>query len=97
MQNQKPRIDDIVRSILDDILGIGADRADALTDDSGLFGTIPELDSMAVANLLTEMEDRFDIMIDDDEVEAEIFETFGGLVRFAERKVKEKRAKETQD
>ncbi len=90
MSSKKPEIDDIVRSILDDILGIGPERAAALETDSGLFGTIPELDSMAVANLLTEMEDRFDIVIDDDEVEGEIFETFGGLVRFARRKVKEK-------
>lgn len=91
MTKQKPRIDDMVRTILDDILGIGSARANALEEESGLFGTIPELDSMAVANLLTEMEDRFDIVIDDDEVEAEIFETFGGLVRFATRKVKEKK------
>lgn len=91
MSQQKPRIDEIVRTILDDILGIGRARANDLEDDSGLFGTIPELDSMAVANLLTEMEDRFDIVIDDDEVEAEMFETFGGLTRFATRKVKEKK------
>lgn len=96
MPSEKPPVNTsveiIVRSILDDILGIGPERAAALEEDSGLFGTIPELDSMAVANLLTEMEDRFDIVIDDDEVEGEIFETFGGLSRFAARKVKEKKA-----
>ena len=90
--NETPPVDAVVRSILDDILGIGPERAAALEEDSGLFGTSPELDSMAVANLLTEMEDRFDIVIDDDEVEGEIFETFGGLTRFAARKVKEKKA-----
>lgn len=89
MTSKKPAVEDHVRSILDDILGIGPERAAALDHESGLFGTIPELDSMAVANLLTEMEDRLDIVIDDDEIEGEIFETFGGLVRFAKRKVKE--------
>lgn len=85
----KPPVEDVVRAILDDILGIGSERAAKLDNDSGLFGTIPELDSMAVANLLTELEDRFDIVIDDDEVDGEIFETFGGLVRFAAGKVGE--------
>ena len=44
---------------------------------------------MAVAGLLTELEDRLDIMIEDDEVDGELFETFGNLVAFAEMKVTE--------
>ena len=85
-------VDTQLRALLADILGLGEERAAALTADSGLFGELPEFDSMAVATVLTEMEDRFDIVIDDDEVEGEIFETFGGLTRFAARKVKEKKA-----
>ena len=41
---------------------------------------------MAVATLLTEMEDRFHIMIDDDEVDGELLETYGALLAFAEAK-----------
>jgi acyl carrier protein len=59
----------------------------AMDDDTELFGALPELDSMAVAGLLTEMEDRLDIMIDDDDVDGDLFATFGSLVAFARAKV----------
>lgn len=75
-----------VRSVLVDVLGLDAERVAAFDADTELFGAIPELDSMAVAGLLTELEDRLEIEIDDDDVDAEIFETFGNLVAFAEAK-----------
>ena len=56
------------------------------TEQSGLFGHLPELDSMAVAGLLTEMEDRLDIVIEDDEIDGDLLETFGSLLAFAEAK-----------
>ena len=68
---------DKVRSILSDILGLSAEQVAAMDDDTELFGALPELDSMAVAGLLTEMEDRLDIMIDDDDVDGDLFATFG--------------------
>jgi acyl carrier protein len=76
-----------VRDVLRDALGLSAERVAAFGPDSGLFGTLPELDSMAVAGLLTELEDRLGIIIDDDEIDAELLESFGGLVAFAKRKV----------
>ena len=51
-----------------------APRAAALTEDSGLFGELPEFDSMAVATVLTEMEDRLGIIIDDDEIDDDEFQ-----------------------
>lgn len=78
---------DKVRSILSDILGLSAEQVATMDDDTELFGALPELDSMAVAGLLTEMEDRFDIMIDDDDVDGDLFATFGSLVAFARAKV----------
>jgi acyl carrier protein len=72
-----------VRATLVDILGISAERAAAFEESTPLFGALPELDSMAVATLLTELEDRLGISIDDDEVDVEMFETFGALIRFA--------------
>lgn len=75
-----------VKSILKDILGLSQSQIDALNSDSELFGAIPELDSMAVAGLLTEMEESLDIVIDDDDVDAELFETLGSLTAFAEAK-----------
>lgn len=78
--------DPILRGVLRDVLGLDAARAAALGPDSGLFGALPELDSMAVASLLTEMEDRFDFVIGDDEVDGDLLETFGSLLAFARGK-----------
>lgn len=80
-------LSDKVRSILSDILGLSAEQVAAMDQDTELFGALPELDSMAVAGLLTEMEDRLDIMIDDDDVDGDLFATFGSLVAFARAKV----------
>ena len=59
----------------------------ALLRDAPLLGALPELDSMAVAGLLTEMEDRFAILIEDEDIDGDTFETFGSLVAFARAKV----------
>lgn len=78
---------EVVRSVLRDILSISDIRAAAFDDDTPLFGNLPELDSMAVAGLLTELEDRLGIVIDDDDVDGEILATFGALTDFATAKV----------
>jgi acyl carrier protein len=75
-----------LRRILADVLGLKPGQADAFTADTGLFGELPELDSMAVAGLLTELEDRLDITIDEDEIDGDIFATYGDLLAFAEAK-----------
>lgn len=80
-------VETTIRAILSDMLGLSEAQVAAMDADTELFGAIPELDSMAVAGLLTEMEDRLDIMIDDDDVDGELFETFGNLVTFAKSKV----------
>ena len=72
-----------LRAVLRDVLGLSEERAAAFTEATPLFGALPELDSMAVAGLLTELEDRLGILIDDDEVDGEMLETFGGLLVFA--------------
>lgn len=79
-------IEDTIRAILSDMLGLSSAQVAAMDDDTELFGALPELDSMAVAGLLTEMEDRLDIIIDDDDVDGELFATFGNLVAFAKAK-----------
>jgi acyl carrier protein len=78
--------DTMLRDILRDVLGLRPGQAESLTADSGLFGALPELDSMAVAGLLTEMEDRLHIVIEDDEVDGELLETYGSLLAFAKAK-----------
>lgn len=74
-----------VRSLLVDVLGLPADRVARFDDETELFGALPEFDSMAVATLLTEMEERLGILIEDDDVEAEDLMSFGRLVSLAER------------
>lgn len=78
----RPDTDRELRQILEDVLGLAPGLTDSFTQDSGLFGELPELDSMAVAGLLTEMEDRFGIVIDEDDVDGEIFATYGNLLDF---------------
>ncbi len=82
-----PNVDDIVRGVLQDILALSPERVAAFHADTPLFGALPELDSMAVAGVLTELEDRLKILIEDDEVDGEMLETFGALTGFARRKV----------
>ena len=75
-----------VRATLRDVLGLSAELAAAFRDDTPLFGALPELDSMAVAGMLTELEDRLGILIDDDDIDGETLESFGTLTAFARRK-----------
>ena len=74
-----------LRALLSDVLGIDAARVAAFEEETELFGALPEFDSMAVANLLTGLEERLAVLIEDDDVEAEDFATFGRLKAFAER------------
>ncbi|WBH16271.1 acyl carrier protein [Sphingomonas radiodurans] len=79
----KAQVDTTVRAVLRDVLGLSDARVAAFDETTPLFGALPELDSMAVAGVLTEIEDRLGIVIDDDEVDGEMLETFGALTRFA--------------
>lgn len=80
------QIDATLRAVLRDALGISAERVAAFDETTPLFGALPELDSMAVAGLLTELEDRLGILIEDDDIDGETLETFGALARFARDK-----------
>lgn len=79
-------VEHTVRAVLHDVLGISEERLALFNEATPLFGALPELDSMAVAGLLTELEDRLGIVIEDDDIDGETFETMGSLVRFASDK-----------
>ena len=83
----REEIDRSLKSILRDVLGLEEERVAGFTTETGLFGHLPELDSMAVAGLLTEVEDRLHILIEDDDVDGEMLETYGGLLDFVETKL----------
>lgn len=86
MDRTAATIDDTLRAILRDVLGLDPARAAAIDEDTPLFGAMPELDSMAVAGLLTEIEDRLHILIEDDEVDGAMLESFGSLAAFVRAK-----------
>jgi acyl carrier protein len=76
-----------VKAVIVDVLGL-EDRADELGAATPLLGSIPELDSMAVAELIVELERQFDIIVDDGDITAETFETLGSLAAFVDVKLR---------
>ncbi|WP_433794709.1 acyl carrier protein [Actinoplanes sp. CA-252034] len=77
-------IDD-VKAVLVSTLGI-QDRAATIDADTQLLGNLPELDSMAVLELIAAIEEKFGISVDDDEVTAEVFDTLGTLAALVDSK-----------
>jgi acyl carrier protein len=74
-----------VKTLLIDVLNLGP-AGQALTADSPLLGSLPELDSMAVVTLIGALDEHFGIAIDDDDISASTFATLGSLAGFvAER------------
>ena len=61
--------------------------SDRLHADTELLGALPEFDSMAVVGVLTALEERFDFLIEDDEISADIFVTLGTLTKFVAEKL----------
>jgi acyl carrier protein len=79
-------IETTLRAVLADVLGLAPARVAAFREETPLFGALPEFDSMAVAGLLTELEERLGILIEDHEVDADMMETFGASLDFARNK-----------
>jgi acyl carrier protein len=77
---------DDVKNVLNAVLQ-SPDVVNSLTMDSPLLGSIPEMDSMAVVSILTTLEEQYGFFVEDDEIDASVFETVGALVRFVEQKV----------
>ena len=70
-----------IQVVLRDVLQIG-ERASGLKASTPLLGSIPEFDSMAVVTVITMLEERYGIVVDDDEISADTFETLGTLLDF---------------
>ncbi|WP_179504473.1 MULTISPECIES: acyl carrier protein [unclassified Sphingomonas] len=75
-----------LRALLADVLGLTPARAAGFTVQTPLFGALPELDSMAVAGLFTALEDRFGFVLEEDEIDGDLLETYGALLAFVARK-----------
>jgi len=72
--------DDVIR-VVTDVLQIG-DRSDGFGPDTALLGELPEFDSMAVVSIITAFEDEYGLVVDDDDITAEVFATIGSLHNF---------------
>ena len=79
-------VDATLRAVLVDVLGLAPAQVAGFGGATPLFGALPEFDSMAVAGLLSELEERLGILIEDDEVEAEMLESYGRLLTFVRAK-----------
>ena len=79
-------VDATLRAVLVDVLGIADERVRGFNSATPLFGALPEFDSMAVAGLLTELEERLGIFIEDHEVDADMLESYGSLLTFVRAK-----------
>ncbi|WP_426207679.1 acyl carrier protein [Massilia sp. TWP1-3-3] len=77
---------DDVKQILIDILNLG-EQGHAMNAQTRLLGSLPELDSMAVVNVITALEELFGIAVQDDEISAETFDTLGSLAAFVAQKL----------
>lgn len=76
-----------VKAVVIETLGV-EDRADALDTATPLLGALPELDSLAVLELVVELEERFGIVVEDDDVTADVFATLGSLTEFVNSKLR---------
>ncbi|MEM1003211.1 MAG: phosphopantetheine-binding protein [Bacteroidota bacterium] len=81
---------------IDQVLDVLADSLDSsvsvreMDEDARLFGAVPELDSMAIVGVITSIEEKFGIRFEDDELDAEIFETVGSLIKQIAAKLEDK-------
>jgi acyl carrier protein len=75
-----------VRSVLARTLQLDG-RAASLGRGTELLGSLAELDSMAVTQVLAALEEHFGIVVADDEVSGDTFATLGGLADFVESKL----------
>lgn len=81
----------IVEEIIDlvsEVLQLG-DRAREMNEGTRLLGAVAEFDSMAVVSIITALEERYGITVEDDEIDAATFESVGTLSRFLEEKIAE--------
>lgn len=88
------RSPEISQAILEDVKAVVVvtldieDRADDLGPETGLYGNLPELDSLTVVKLIAALQKRFGIEIEINEIAGDVFHTLGRLAAFVESKVR---------
>ena len=74
---------DEVKDLVAEALGI-EDRAGSMDAGTRLLGELPELDSLGVVLILTEIENRFGFSVDGADFSGDVFETLGSLAAFVD-------------
>ena len=82
---QKQVLEELL-AVLDEVLSLHG-RSAAFDRLTPLLGAVPELDSMAVVTLITSLEERFGITVDDDDIDGETFASVGALADFVSAKL----------
>lgn len=82
-QGAAPETLGTLAEILAGILGGGAERFGA---DTELFGALPELDSLALVELIAVIEETFGLQLDGDDITAEVFGSVGSLALHLDRR-----------
>ncbi|USE36530.1 acyl carrier protein [Endozoicomonas sp. SCSIO W0465] len=70
-----------INAILADLLKLDTS---AFNEQTELLGALPEFDSMAVVGLITAIEETFGITVNDDDLDAELFETVGSVLVYVD-------------
>lgn len=76
-----------VLHVLDEVLSLGG-RGIQFNRHTRLLGAVPELDSMAVVGVITALEERVGITVDDHEIDNFTFATVGSLIEFVEQRLR---------
>ena len=79
------KIIDQLKTVLDEALFLNG-RAKQWGDQMSLLGNVPELDSMAVMNVVSALEIKFGIFVEDDDINADVFATIESLANFINQK-----------
>jgi acyl carrier protein len=75
-----------VAQVLVATLGIAA-SAGGLAAETPLFGSMPELDSMAVVEVIVALQEHFGVQIDEEDITGETFETVGSLAALVDARI----------
>jgi acyl carrier protein len=86
MQIQTTEIEQEIRSFLTERFLFG--RSEALSDDAPLLGNV--IDSQGVIELIMFVQERFSVVVDDEEVTTDNFASLKSTVAFVEKKLSSK-------
>lgn len=79
-------IEERVKLLLDEVLHLEG-RTTSWDSQTPLLGSLPELDSLAIVEVIAGIEKTFKFAIEDDDINADVMATLGSLTRFIEQKI----------